>query len=555
MTALSVYALGSLAVGCGLYLLVRRKGKATRDVCNNNLPTTDTRQMEVAITRIVNRAYSHGGWMGCAGLIIQGRYSSWMRLMKTFTPASYERLLLVDQASASSPAHMRILENNPVMAAFGTAMTLRQGDTRQVSPASLSHCPVVVEFDVYLDGDVCKEVDAALWRGTELSAAERARLARLLATTTVISHGSLMHIMLERLCGISMHKSILQRSGGMTLHTWLRAYFQTLAECAPDVRISQPANRQIADVASSASAIPHLSVFLDVKSSGASAAALDLLSEGLNAAGIHVWGVGSFVHRQLNDIMRRSAPQTIIVPEVTAAGSSSSAVIELPTTRSRRPSVAAEELDHLLGLEPHMRHIAAHKWAEADPAIVAEGELPQAVGSNNAELIVRTVDGRELTMTTIVAPPPIAFHIFSFVGEIQAACDKGALPHGAHILFNGGTMISARLGRTPDETTESYHIDPRLLRELDDYRERFDLHLGYYTQEALLDHKAADLLVRTANDHPALFEHGFAYSGLSGQAVGDIRPSATAASIGWVVPWWARFLVGRQWRFQTKPGA
>ena len=481
---------------------------------------------------------------------------------------------------------MRACENSPVVAAFGVASEtdkLRSiASTASTEPKStvslpVSHAPVVIEWDVYLDRRVCDLVDSELKQST-LSSERRAALAHQLASTTAISHGSLVHIGLERFFGVSMHQSILQRSGGMTVHAWLHAYFHALATLVPELDVHRPAcavqttdgDTADADSAAVSPPVPHLSVFLDVKSSSASPAVLQLLTEGINACGVHVWGVGSFVHSQLQAISSQTGPQRVIVPDTTKLAAAGGGVRPVLRTKlgpdgaqasSRHGSNASlAEVDLLLGHEPVPRHerTAAHvkrtKWQEVNPAVTAEGEmpLPREVGNTpHLEIIVTTPEGGELAMTPIPLAPPIAFHIFSFVGEIQQACDVGRVQTGSHILFNGGTMISYELHGTPQATMASYRIDPQLLHELDEYRRRYDLHIGFYTQESLLDYAAADLLVRTANDNTHTFEHGFAYSGLSGSAVEDICPTATSAAIGWTIPWWLRSLIGRSWRLTS----
>lgn len=538
------------------------------------------RPLMVPITRAVNRVYSHGGWMGAAPELVAS--PQWLALVGELTPAAHERVALAAAAGRASPgALMRIFENSPVLVAFGVAHELRErrhAAAAAGAPAaavalatggsashacatggSASHAPVVVEWDVYTSREACNAADAAVRAAGGLDAvppAERAALAHRLAATTAISHGSLWHIALERLLGLPMHASILQRSGGMTTHTWLRAYFHALATAAPDVDVRAPA----VATAATASATPHLSVFLDVKSSLASPAALALLTEGLNAAGVHVWGVGSFVHGQLTELaarhVRAGAEQVVTVPDAVPATSSPSGAASAggpgadDTPAARRRRVSPREVDRLIGHEPlgsapqpsqqHQQHHHQRLRNEVAPEVAAEGELPQAAAA-------ATPGGLPLTSARL--PPPIAFYIFSFVGEIQAAAAAGRLPRGAHVLFNGGTMISHHVaGADADATQATYAVRPALLRELGALVDRLDLHLGYYTQEALLDAPAADLLARTANEHPALFEHGFAYSGLPGRATGDIRPSPTSAAVGWAVPWWLRGLIGRRWR-------
>lgn len=398
----------------------------------------------------------------------------------------------------------------------------------------VSHAPSVIEWDVYLDLAVAKRVDGLM--AGQLSTSEVSKLAAALVDSVVISHGSLWHIFIERALGISMHASIMQRSHGMTVHNWLRSYFHALASVAPEVNIHAVSGHSVTN------AVPYLSVFLDVKSAGASARVLDLLTQGLNDMGVHVHGVGSFVHSQMSVLRTRVRPQVVSVPALGRRTDGSPPF-------SDAISAGFWELDSALGHTP-IRHTAApahgaSSWAEVDPSIAAEGTLSQRD--------LESPSPSKPWFEQLTFAPPVAFHIFSFFGEIQRACDGGKVPRGSHILFNGGTMIEHDSRLTdPDAISASYHIDPRVLADLDRYRRTHDLHFGYYTQEPLLDAAAADLLVRTSNDNLALFEHGFAYSGLPGHAASDIKARHGAPAVGWHVPWWLRWLV-RRWRVEPLP--
>lgn len=537
----------------------------------------------VAITRPLNRAYSHGGWMGAAWELT--RSPAWMRAVAELTPATAQRLALAQAARSGSGAFMRVLENSPVLAAFGVAQELADAGhhtsgldaaagaaaapTGAGSPPTrpplrgtrhtpLSHAPVVVEWDVYLDLAVCRRVERALSSSAAGSRAgasapdtvgdlpphQLAALAADVVDSVVVSHGSLWHIALERLLGVSMHASIMQRSHGMTVHNWLRCYLRALAAAAPEVRLHG---------APGAPPAPLLSVFLDVKSAGADGRVLDLLTRGLNDMGVHVWGVGSFVHAQLGALRGRAAPQVVSVPLPAVAADDGARAGE------RTPSHASPDKEEggaraaMLGGGPGEAGIAPGEpvrtsrrwaWAEVAPGVAAEGGLPHAGAG----------DAPPPPFAQLTLPPPIAFHLFSFVGGIQRAVDAGALPRGAHVLFNGGTMLSwDAAARSGGALGASYVVHPALLADLDAYRRAHGLRLGFYTQEPLLDSAAADALVRAANDHPATFEHGFAYSGLPGHAPPDMAPVAGRPRPGWHVPWWLRWLV-RPWRLPAAGG-
>jgi hypothetical protein len=515
--------------------------------------------------------------MGSAPQLLRDR--RWTALLRQLTPRAHARAALVTAAlprrAGVSAACMRALENSPVVAAFGVASDLARG-----APAGVSHAPVAVEWDVYLSAEACAAVDAAGGHDATRGAHGDALAARVVATTAV-AHGSLVHVLLERVCGLSMHRSILQRSGNMTVPAWLRAYFHALAAGAPAVHV----------VAAGSPPRPLLSVFLDVKSRGASPAALRALVDGLNAMGVHVWGVGSFVHAQLGEARGRREPQRIAVPDVAAGGgldagsadaarragweSGSSGVAiavtapPAPTHRRRAPSSEEAVQEVELALRGHTplvapedddaaaspgltwlqrRMLGAHRWDEAAPEVAREGGAA-AEGT----------DGAPLPLVALSLPPPLPFYLFSFVGDIQRLVEHGALPDGAHVLFNGGTMLTASRavstgggGGSGDGggSEWTYKVQPALLDELGELVRAHGLQLGYYTQEPALDAAAAEELTRVANQYPALFPHGFAYSGPLGAVAGDVLPAARSPATGVPVPWLLAPFVGTRWRFR-----
>ena len=238
---------------------------------------------------------------------------------------------------------------------------------------------------------------------------------------------------------------------------------------------------------------PMLSVFLDVKSRHSSPRALALLVRAINRLGVRVWGVGSFSHAQLADIsgggQQQQQQQCVWAP----------------------PAPLAQR-----GIPPLLDHVREGAW-EAN-------------------------SGRELA-----CPAAIAFKILTFVADIQRGCDSGSIKAGDAILFNGGSLLTSVVG---GDGAVSHHVEPRLLAALELYVRAFDLRLGYYAQEYWLDAAAADALARIANDHPAVFAYGFAYSGLSGLAAEGVVGSAGSPANGLPIPWWANALFAKEWDFK-----
>lgn len=107
----------------------------------------------------------------------------------------------------------------------------------------------------------------------------------------------------------------------------------------------------------------------------------------------------------------------------------------------------------------------------------------------------------------LLGPREIRF--FHWAGEVQAACDRGAVAEGQSLLFNGASLLTHG-----EEKEHPYHWDRAVIEELDRYRREVDLHIGLYVQEGDCDHAAVMALIELVRRYPATFELGFAWGGL-----------------------------------------
>ena len=414
-----------------------------------------------AITRCWQRVYSHGGFYGAGPELL--RRAVWRECLLTLTPHAAARISASTRPSPSSL--MRALENNPCMAAFGVALEYQAAPLPAEAPAaSLSHAPVVIEWDVHLSPSAL----LAARRAAHGEAATRAHAARALAQSCLVCHGGVWDTVKERLLGISSYPAIAARSGGMTTVQWLRCYLQALAAGAPGVNVGLAAR------GGGAGPPPMLSVFLDVKTSAARGEELAMLVEGLNEAGVHVYGVGSFIFTQLLVLSQTQVAQRVVVPR----GSSGAA------------EASAAALAHV------------ESWA-------ASGASP----SWSADV------------TTLSLPPPLALHLLSHVAELQTAPP----PQGAAILYNGGSMLELGGG--------GYGVPPRLLRELEALRAQRGWALGFYAQEPMLCPDAADSLARLANESPTTFALGWGFGGLPGQTEEGVEHGCGFGEPPWWAAW------------------
>ncbi len=108
-------------------------------------------------------------------------------------------------------------------------------------------------------------------------------------------------------------------------------------------------------------------------------------------------------------------------------------------------------------------------------------------------------------------PGPREIQFFHFAGCMQHACDRGFIEVGQSVMFNGASLLHAteHEGAAPIYTPK---LD--VVREIEAYRARFGLHIGFYVQEGDCDAEAVSLLSNLVEHHPETFELGFAWGGL-----------------------------------------
>jgi hypothetical protein len=126
-------------------------------------------------------------------------------------------------------------------------------------------------------------------------------------------------------------------------------------------------------------------------------------------------------------------------------------------------------------------------------------------------------------------PPPLHFFIFSFGSAVTRAAREGKLPHGAHVLFNVGTLFSPVEGG-------GYALDSRAFEDLRVSISSAGLAVGMYLQESHLDAQTARMIVEHVNEHtPSVYSLGLSYSNLPGLCAADISDGC-----GFPLPRWIR---------------
>jgi hypothetical protein len=383
--------------------------------------------------------YGHGGFMGAApALLADDRFR---RILAFLMPDVFAAVRDALESDPDPTPVMPMMENNPVAAAFGVLEgTRRPRPEGEESPHHLAG----IEWDLFFDGALLER-----WEAVRAAPDQLAAILEEAIDTSLIAHADARDTVQEAL-GLCQYADVRKTPktalGGVEIDAWLDLFARALAlgaaadpeplfaEMAKEPRVASdepcmqhtfarcwPALRCV-EVFRELTGRSCFSVILDVKSLRSTPEFLADFVRALNARGIHVSAVGSFLR------------------------------------------------DETVGLSA----------------------------------VEQRLDGALL-------PGPRELQFFHFAGDLQAACDAGRVERGQSVLFNGASLLDVT---THEGGAPTYSTKLRVLAELEAYRRRFDLHIGYYVQEGDCDHAAAALLSDLSEARPDTFELGFAWGGL-----------------------------------------
>ena len=207
------------------------------------------RTTEAAIPLVAHQLYAHGAYMGLAKSLLTDVQAAAV-LTRLMPRLSGQAVALL--AAGNLSAMMLLLENSPVLAAYGAA---RRGQ------------PLPMEWDIWLDPECPEDMDKARiihgnGAATLLSALQPTQSAQALLTQSV--HGSNAH-------------------EGLSPNAWLQLYNE--AAKAFGVAKRRPC-----------------ALYLDIKSGWSTAEQVQVFVDALRRQGLEVRGVGSFTARQLQGV-------------------------------------------------------------------------------------------------------------------------------------------------------------------------------------------------------------------------------------------------------------
>lgn len=257
--------------------------------------------------------YGHGAFMGAAPALLED--PRWRRVLGFLMPDVFDAVRARLNEGADAAVLMTMMENNPVLAAFGTVKAA-QASSEQEHPNHL----VGMEWDLFVDSDL---IDA--WKGAETPEARRAVMDRVL-DTALIAHAGAVDTVQESL-GISQYADVRATPktafGGVEMDAWLDLFGRALvlarsedfdgavAAMAREPRSASQepcmlntfetpwAVERVVQEYERVTRRPYLSIVIDIKSLHSTAEFLSGLVQHLNRFGVHVAGIGSFLREEI----------------------------------------------------------------------------------------------------------------------------------------------------------------------------------------------------------------------------------------------------------------
>lgn len=404
------------------------------------------------LTPIRTQFYGHGAFMGAAPALLSD--PRWRRILAFLMPDVFDEVRTVLAAGGGPLAVIPMMENNPVLAAFGV---FRGASSRREGGDESPHHMSGIEWDVFVDADLLEDWTRAKAQAREAGAASDpsalAVVMERVIDTALIAHATPADTVQEAM-GICQYRDVRKTPktglGGVEIDSWLDYFGRALALARSD---------NLAEAMTEMSKDPRV----------------DSDEACMRHTFANPWPV-----RRSVDVHRQVTGKEFV-----------SVIIEIKSLRSTPEFL----IDLVRTLNERGVHVAA----------VASFLREEVEGVSR---MVQELDGQTL-------PGPREIQFFHFAGDLQAACDAGEIVSGQSVLFNGASLLDAA---QTDGGRPVYSTKLRVVSQLEEYRRRFDLHIGYYVQEGDCDHAAASLLSALGDARSETFELGFAWGGLRDEA-------------------------------------
>jgi hypothetical protein len=483
--------------------------------------------------RINNMPYAHGGFFGAAPFMLANPH--WISILRHLMPDVYVE---ISRRVAYAPRAKLIhwAENNPVMAAYGTAHELE-----------FHGCAPNLEWDVFLDPSCVAAVELVLFERDKFFASiapgaspdkplsslkslnldlsesqehiatyynkELKQRTQALVNQMLIAHGRLTQLALEQTGWVKRYNySRMKRirstlGGGIFAQQWLALYAESLR-----FGICDHGDLRIADRDS---------------------------TDGLAFIGT----------TSLDELAEANCPVASIKDSVSLAKS-------------------IMKCDEAVGLvlDLKSRHVSKRVWACVVDTLRDAGVRVEGIASFTIEEI------RDISCYCSTPVKEVIF--FHTAGDLQQACHSGRIRNGDSVFFNAGSLLwngsqafsreVCRLFFDPEDYKRGYRILPYgRTKEMDDqpgekshslstieqYKVRYHLSLGLYCQEFAIDDAAVSLMVRYVNRNPQVYDLGLSWGGVNGVTIRGIQPGRFTNTDGL----WTQRYAGASWDYELVP--
>ncbi len=218
------------------------------------------------------------------------------------------------------------------------------------------------------------------------------------------------------------------------------------------------------------------------------------------------------------------------------------------------------ECDAPLGLilDIKSRHVPKRVWALILDALRKAGARVEGIATFFVE------DIRDISKFCSVPVNEIIFH--HSAGDVQHACHEGVVKRGDCVFFNAGSlfwnhlsgvkdfshMLCACLSFDVEQVKKQYKLQPyarihnrnrecsneekeecteddiqfidAVSSTIQQYKDHFDLSLGLYVQEFCVDDEILEIIIEYVNRNKHIYNLGFSWGGVNGMTVQGIQP-------------------------------
>jgi hypothetical protein len=548
--------------------------------------------------------YSHGGFFGAAPFLLANPH--WISILRLLMPDVYVEISRRVK-SAPLPRLIHWAENNPVVAAYGTAHELEYN----------GHIPNL-EWDIFLDPALVKRVQVVLreqqkflqavapseimmacddpktsprrareqfYKESSMTNKQRHILryyekelnqrVRTLVDKMLIAHGSLTQLALEQ-TGFCKHYnySRVKRTrrtlgGGIYARQWMATYAESLRIGVFNQHTTTAGTPY--DASSTATC--------DTSSSGSDISSPTFTLPAMTT----LYGVNQTLCPNTS-----LAESVAIVKEIAKTEDPIGLVLDLKSRHVPVSQVHTTTVLHCCGMRfcltlrfPHAPH-SLHFHTTQKEVLGCVIDCLREAGARVEGVGTFVVDDIR-DVSPYCAEPVKEILFFHSAGDMQQACHNGRIRNGDTVFFNAGSLLwksnqmhdgGAILQRAintcycafdPEEEKRSYCLLPfahtskideptpkgvsRQSSTIEAYKERFNLSIGMYVQEFAIDEAAVNLFVRLVNESPHVYDLGLSWGGVNGITLRGMQPHRFTSTDGF----WNQRYAGATWDTLMSP--